>query len=155
MKKFILLIMPLLAFASTTLISCGNDDDDEKMEKITFSKVSDIIGKQFTYTNVVDENLDYWYHAADYNAITFYANGTYERTQGVWTHKGTYTFANKTVTCTEPTSIVYNKKIIQYKFIDTNKEGYYFKVTEQRFKEDGTSDEPSTRYYEFYYLDVE
>ena len=155
MKHLYLLLLPFIAFVSLTLASCGNDDgSEEKWVKPTFNKASDIIGKKMIYEDVVDKDLNYKYKSSQYSTISFYADGTYKRTFDVYSKTGTFSFANKTATCTETDALLGYKTIIKYEFIDTNKDGYYFKVTSQIYGKDGKANEPFTLYYRFFFTDA-
>lgn len=155
MKRYIFYLLFAIPLMAVTLSSCSKDDgsDEEEWVKPTFNTVNDIIGKKMSYEEVVDENLNHRYYSSQYHTISFYADGTYKRTYDVYSKKGTYTFSNKTATCTEVDALIGWTTIIKYEFINTDKDGYYFKVTSQDFGKDGKEYTPFTLYYRFYLSD--
>lgn len=151
MKHYLFFLVFAIPLMFVSLTSCSNDDNNEEEEwvKPSFNNINDIIGKKMIYTDVVDENLNYRYKSDQYHTISFYADGTYKRTYDIYTRKGTYTFSNKTATCKEDALMEGWKTITKYEFINTDKDGYYFKVTSQDIGKDGKEYEPFTLYYQF------
>ena len=145
----------LVTFFTIFLNSCSKDEyEPEPRVKPSFDKIEDIVEKKLCYDEVVDENFNHRYRSLYYNTISFYSDGTYKRTQDIYSSTGTYTFSNKTVHCTEYRALTSEKTTIDYQFIDTNKEGYYFKEKETIYYNNGEKNLTTILYYRFLLTDA-
>ena len=153
-----MLAIMMVALLSVGLTSCSDDEDEDEWVRPTFTTLKDIVGHKFVYNDVLDENLNYKYKSSQYHTISFFSGGTYTRTYDVYTSNGTFTFdsSTKTIKCKEH-DYFFNERTNEWEFtfIDTDKDGYYFKVSEYRPYYPISSTNPFIYYYRFYYVDLE
>lgn len=123
-KEFLFYFYVILTSCCFCIFSCSPEKDEEIVEEPVvkdFKSVNDILGGSWYSYEVVDENHVHSYYTDD-SIFRFYADGTYTCKRKI-THKGTYTFSDKTV-CIEN-----NGSKTYYKFESDGSYRYYVTVT--------------------------